>query len=62
MTELEKLVGGIRLRGLGRKNEGPVNDLHFPGSADRYAGLLHPFSEKSQVKKSAGPQESNPEP
>ena len=31
------------LRGLGRKNEGPVNDLNFPGSADRFAGLLHPY-------------------
>ena len=33
----------VLLRGLGRKNEGPVNDLNFPGSADRFAGLLHPL-------------------
>ena len=34
----------VLLRGLGRKNEGQVNDLNFPGSADRFAGLLHPLN------------------
>ena len=33
----------LDLGGLGRKNDGPVNDLNFPGSADRFAGLLHPL-------------------
>ena len=37
------IVSYVSLRGLGRKNEGQVNDLNFPGSADRFAGLLHPL-------------------
>ena len=39
----DRRVRELRLRGLGRKNEGQVNDLNFPGSADRFAGLLHPL-------------------